>query len=127
GIAFGLDGHAGSTARILNASLGKNVGVYNWSYVGTGLQLFDSGWTELQVCDAVTGLVFGSSTNAQFVAAVCGYIQYPPSQPDTDYLVALLQSGAVSRGLMLMIAADSDLNAQAVDLTGLAMTGLAYQ
>ncbi|WP_194792814.1 calcium-binding protein [Caenimonas koreensis] len=127
GIAFDMDGHAGLTARILNASLGRDAGVLNWGYAGTGLRVFDNGWSELEVCDAVVGLVFGGVTHAEFVAIVCGHIHYDPTQPDKDYIVGLLQSGAVTRGQLLMIAADSELNALAVNLTGLAASGLSYE
>ena len=130
-------GHAGIAAKTVNALLGKSF-VRDKAVVGIVLDLLDQGTSyEQLVTLAVNHPVFaqlagagpgpGPVTAAQFVRHV--YFNVVGAQPDADALAlysGLLTRGEMSQSQLALLACDTEINAVAVDLMGLASTGLEY-
>jgi Ca2+-binding RTX toxin-like protein len=67
-VALDLDGHAGSTAKLLGAFLGS-AGVSNKNFVGIGLQYLDAGGTYESLMELAISTVFGETPNSRSVVA----------------------------------------------------------
>ncbi|WP_395702719.1 hypothetical protein [Aquabacterium sp.] len=126
-VALDLDGHAGhagQVARIIGAVFGAKA-VANRDYVGIGLKLLDDGMSYTDLA-ALAVSVTGKSAPADVVKLLWGnVIGGVPSSADAQPFVDLLKGG-MSIGQLAVLAADTDLNATNIDLTGLAKTGLEY-
>lgn len=131
-LALDLDGHAGSVARILGALFGPGY-LANEAYVGIGLDLMDQGFGYRPLVDFVvqSGLLArlaGSSSNTAFVDFVFENVMgVEPTSDERSYFVGLLDGGTYSQALLAFVACETAQNAAAVDLVGLAATGLAYE
>lgn len=131
-LAFDLSGSAGNTVRLITAAFGTSN--LSPSLTGVGIQLFDQGMDMTTLATAAVGIdlfrqVAGSTSNEDFVTAV--YRNVIGSAPDAatqQSFVALLQGsgGTMTQGELLALAANSDVNAQAANLVGLASTGIEY-
>jgi hypothetical protein len=126
-VAFDLQGHAGLTARLIAAVFGPDQ-VHNASYAGIGLQWLDRGTPEVELATlAVEALLGAGASHARVVdtlyANVVGSL---PSAEVRQSYVDLLDSGAYSVGSLTVLAAQTDLLAQRIDLVGLANQGLDY-
>lgn len=128
-LAFDMGGSAGNTARMIGAALGP--GALVPAYVKEGLALFDAGWTMNRVADLVIGLPLftnraGSTSNADFVRLVyTNVVGQVPDAAAMDPYVRMLDGGT-SKSDLLVMAAGTALNADHVNLVGLAATGLEY-
>lgn len=117
----------GQTAEILNAAFGKSA-LSNKSFVGIGLSLFDNkmSMSDVAALAVATGLV-SDKDNSSFVKAV--WKNVVGSEIDSANLntyVDLLNTGALTQPSLLAIAATTDLNKTAVNLVGLAQTGIEF-
>jgi hypothetical protein len=130
-VALDLDGAAGVVAKTLGAVFGPAY-LQNKAYVGLGLALVDGGmsYPEL-VRQALAAPLFeqlaGSRSDVDFVRLV--YSNVVGAQPGTDELnhyVNLLQTGVYSPQTLAYVAAETPLNAQHINLTGLAGTGIEF-
>lgn len=128
-LAFDLDGAAGSAARIIGAAFGAQYLIPE--IVGVGISVFDGGMTEQQVAELALGtdfftLLAGSRANSAVVTQL--YRSVVGVAPDTstlNYFVGLL-NGGMSQAELLVLAANTDLTAQQINLTGLVQTGISY-
>ena len=133
-IAFylGSGESAGLTLRVIGAAFDTPHATRE--LVGIGINLFDAGLSELQVCQIAidTPLLLslaGSHSDVDFVNAV--YRNIMGSLPTTavrDSLVCLLQGsgGAMSQAELLMLAANTNENAGNINLIGLQFTGVEF-
>jgi hypothetical protein len=126
-LAFDLDGHAGTTARILGAVFGPPA-VANATYAGIGLALLDDGMSTgslLQLAlDARLGPGYGP---AALVDLLYGNLAgTPPSAADRNIWLAALDGGVFTPLSLALAAVDLELNAQNIDLIGLADSGLTF-
>ena len=130
-VALDLEGNAGTVAKLVGALLGKDA-LGNKVLVGLGLGLLDRGMSETGLADALVGKdlfaqAAGSHSNTDFVTLV--YKNVVGELPDADALanfVGLLDSGAFTQGTLAVLAAETGLNQAAIDLVGLATTGLEF-
>ena len=128
-LAFDIDGSAGNTAKIIGAAFG--VSNLQPALNGIGIQVFDAGNTMQQIAEAAlnSGLftqIAGSRSNEAVVRTLyTNVVGHAPLSADSQYYIGLLQSG-MSQADLLVLAANTDLNAQHVNLVGLASTGLEY-
>jgi Ca2+-binding RTX toxin-like protein len=118
---------AASAVRVIGAAFGAPAIQQHPDYVGVGLQLFDAGLTMLEVCALVASIL--DLSNSAFVTEV--YAHVVGSMPDTatrDGFVSLLQGsgGVMTQAELLVIAAESDLNAGSIDLVGLQQSGVPF-
>lgn len=130
-LALDLDGAAGVVAKTLGAVFGPAY-LQNKAYVGLGLALVDGGmsYPEL-VRQAVASPLFeqlaGSRSNADFVRLVySNVVGVQPSTDELNYYVNLLETSVYSPQTLAHLAAETPLNAQHINLTGLAGTGIEF-
>ena len=117
----------GETAEMLGAAFGKGA-LAKAAWVGTGLALFDSGYSMTQVAQMAidTGLVSAAGYDS-FVQAV--WYNVFGTSIDAGHLstfAQMLQGGQYTEAQLLAIAAASTVNQTHIGLTGLAAHGLAY-
>lgn len=130
-LALDLDGQAGSVARLIGALFGADA-LARPDYVGTGLALLGRGMSESELAAlAAASPAFaahaGGDGNAAFVATVFAHaVGRAATAEELDHYTALLDSGATSRAALALLAASTDHVAEAVDLVGLAASGLPY-
>jgi hypothetical protein len=131
-VALDLAGHAGSVAKILGALFGK-ASLANAVYAGIGLSLLDSGMSYADlVTPAVSSDAFvqlaGGRTHGQFVDLV--YRNVVGSAPDAlqrGHFVGLLERGEQTQASLALLAAETALNAQQIEMAALALVGLPYE
>jgi hypothetical protein len=126
-LAFDLEGHAGVTARVLGAVFGP-AAVAHAAYAGIGLSLLDAGTTTpalVQLAlDARLGPGFSHTALVDLLYA--NLVGQPPSAEDRAYWTGTLARGEYTPQALAQMAADLELNADNIDLVGLAASGLAY-
>jgi hypothetical protein len=122
-VAIDIDGNAGTIAKLLGAVFGKGA-VLNKEYVGIGLDLLDQGLPAKNLAAAALRLVH-ANTPDQIVSLVwTNIVGSAPSAENKAALLPLLDT--MSTGEFAMLAADTALNIQNINLVGLATTGLEY-
>jgi hypothetical protein len=129
-VALDLNGAAGNTAKIIGAAFGAPY-LANREYVGTGVRLFDSGMSMNNVAALVVDSVpfrqlAGSADDTVVVTQIYrNVVGAAPPPADLDYFLSLLDDG-MTRGELLVLAADSELNQQNINLIGLSQSGIEY-
>lgn len=126
-LAFDIDGHAGSVAKVLGAVFGQTA-VANREYAGIGLRLMDGGmgYQDLMAL-AIEHRLGRAANHAEIVALL--YTNVVGSAPSAGVLagyVELLDSGMHTRSSLGVLAADTSINADNIGLAGLAGAGLHY-
>lgn len=130
-VALDLDGHAGTAAQILRALFGPSY-LGNKQFVGISLHYLDSGVSyEALVALAVGTDVFaslaGGRSNAAFVNHVYrNVVGTAPSAGELAAFVSLLDSGTHTQESLALLACQVDINANSVDIVGLAATGIEF-
>ena len=126
-LALDLDGHAGSTAKLLGAFLGSD-GVANTDFVGIGLQYLDTGGTYEGLMGLAASTVFGETPSSRSVVATF-YRNLTGQQAPEDVMAtytSLLDSGDLSLLSLSLQVADSAINLANIDFVGLSSAGLEY-
>ena len=126
-VALDLDGHAGSTAKLLGAFLGS-AGVLNKSFVGIGLQYLDAGGTYESLMELAISTVFGETPNSRSVVATFYQNLTGQQAPESviDTYADLLDNGDLSLLSLSMQVADNEINLSNINLVGLSFTGIEY-
>ena len=123
-VALDLDGHAGQVAKILGAVFGKSA-LSNQTYVGIGLNLLDSGASDLDLAKTLLK-VANLNTNDEIVSTLLRNVfGTAASSADKTYLLDLLNQGTSPSKLVLM-QANTPANLSNINLDGLALTGIQY-
>lgn len=127
-LALDLNENAGTTAKTLGAVFGKE-SVANKTFVGIGLNFLDSGMsTEALMQFAINAALGENATDHNAVVDLLyeNVVGIAPSPTDKTHFVGLLDSGVHTIASIGMLAADSTLNEENIDLVGLSQTGLEY-
>lgn len=126
-VALDLGGVAGTTARLLGALFGP-AAVANKTYVGIGLSLFDAGQTPEQVAHLAVGARFGGTPSSRDLVTVLytNVVGVAPGTAEVATFAALVDGGAYTPAGLALFAANTDLNAAAIGLAGLASAGLDF-
>lgn len=126
-MAFDLDGSAGLTARLIGAVFGAGE-VRNAGYVGIGLQYLDGGMAGVDLARlAIDARLGAGASHADVVNTL--YFNVVGVLPTAEVLKSYtdqLASGSSTRGSLTLMAAMTELEAQRIDLVGLATSGLEY-
>lgn len=124
---FDGDAHAAITAKILGAVFGKE-SVSNKEYAGIGLGLLDGGmnYADLMKLAIDAKLGGGASNEAVVNLLYTNVVGVAPTTGDRDYFVNLLKDGTYTVASIGVMAADTSLNTDHINLVGLAATGLEY-
>lgn len=125
--ALDLDGNAGITVKILGAVFGADA-IYNEAYVGIGLDLLDSGISYEAVMQLALDAALGpNASHAAIVNLLYGnVVGYAPPPADLAYFKGLLDSHALTPAGLGVLAAETELNADNIDLVGLMEFGIGY-
>ncbi len=120
-------GNAGTTAKILGAVFGP-ASVSNREYVGIGLSMLDSGmnYSDLMLLALNARLGAGFSNVDEVNLLYQNLVGVLPSIADLNYFVETINSGQFTQSSLAIMAADLDLNATNINLTGLAQTGIEF-
>jgi hypothetical protein len=125
GLALDLDGHAGQVAKLLGAVFGADT-VANQEYVGIGLSEIDNGLSYEQLAEFAMN-ASGLKTSGEIVTLLWNNVFGSlPSETDKFPYIESLDSGKISIGALTVLAADSSLNADNINLVGLAQNGIAF-
>lgn len=124
-LAVDIDGNAGQVAKILGAVFGESY-VSNKDYVGIGLALLDGGMSYQDL-----GALAMTAAGKRLAADICGLLWVNvmgqlPSAADIAPFEVLLNSGQLSIGALVAMAADTSYNIANIDLVGLASDGIEY-
>lgn len=126
-LAFDLDGTAGTAAKILGA-IGGISAVHNKEYAGIALDLLDKGMGAEQLAElALNAVLAGNLSSTRVVELI--FQSVVGSAPDSASLAlytGMLDRGELGIGQLGVLAANTDLNQQHIDIVGLAQTGLDY-
>jgi hypothetical protein len=106
GLAFDLDGHAGTTARLLGLLFGP-AAVHNEAAAGLGLRLLDDGMTPLALMQAALEIRLGSGFSHGSLVDLLfdGLFGAPPDADARTFWVGQLQGGAFSDASLALAAA----------------------
>ena len=126
-IALDLDGHAGETVKLLGILLGKEQAT-NPSYLGQGLKYLDDGLTFEQLMSAGLDFVLGADASSlSVVELIWNNLVGPPTPADNISQYAdLIDNGTYTPVGLALVAAEHPLNLSAIDIIGLAQTGIEY-
>ena len=128
-LALDLDvsNSGGKAAEMLGAAFGL-AGLKNPKFAGIALSLFDSGKSLQDVAAlAVSSGLISPPDNASFVKAIwLNVIGTAIDDSNLNNFVGLLNHGSMTQASLLAAAASSPQNLTAINLVGLAQTGLQY-
>jgi hemolysin type calcium-binding protein len=127
-LALDFDGNAGITAKTLGAVFGKE-SVSNKTFAGIGLNLLDGGMnTEALMQLAIDAALGANATNHKAVVDLLyeNVVGFTPSPADEAHFVGLLDSGVHTVASIGVLAANTALNEENINLVGLSQTGLEY-
>ena len=127
-IALDIDGNAGTVAKVLGAVFGPDF-VKNPFFVGIGIEYLDNRGHDYEslLGVAISAKLGATPTNKQVVDLLfTNVIGVAPSPDQAAPFVKMLDDKSYSVTALAKMAADTPFNMTAVNLTGLASTGLAY-
>lgn len=125
GLALDLDDHAGEVAKLLGAVYGASA-VTNQEYVGIGLAKADEGLSYEQLGEFAINAKNLIRHDEIVTLLWQNLFGDAPTQSEKSLYVDMLDDGQISIGSLAILAADSGVNVQQIDLTALTQTGLAY-
>lgn len=117
-VALDLDGNGGAAIRMVGAALGS-AAASDPNWLRAAVRLYDAGWTDAQVAGLAVDELFGGANDAEFVDRL--YANVVGDSPDAhtqQHFVGMLEAGT-TRAELLTLAAQSEVNAEAVGLAGL--------
>ncbi len=126
-LAFDLGGNAGKVAKLIGAVFGvENLSVQ--LNTGTFLTLLDNGLSYSDVMSLALTIKLGTEfSNADEVKLLYeNLLNVEPSDDEVDFWVNTLETGEYTQTTLALMAADTKINQQNIDLTSLAKTGLSY-
>lgn len=127
-LALDLSGNAGITAKTLGAVFGQE-SIANETFSGIGLSLLDNGMSNEALMQLAINAALGdNATNHTAVVDLLyeNVVGFAPSAADEAHFVGLLDSGVHTVSSIGIMAADTTLNEENIDLVGLSQTGLEY-
>lgn len=125
GIAYDLDAGAGQVAKVIGAVVGREH-VSNPAFVGIGLGLVDDGTTYEELAEFAISAM-GVSTPSEIVTLLwSNVVGAAPTAQQAQPYVDMLNNAVLTMGELGVFAADTDLNAANIDLTGLSTTGIEF-
>jgi Ca2+-binding RTX toxin-like protein len=127
-IALDIDGNAGTVAKVLGAVFGRDF-VKNPVFVGIGIEYLDNRGHDYEslLGVAISARLGANPSNKQVVDLLfTNVIGVAPSADQAAPFVKMLDDKSYSLTSLAKMAADTPFNMTAVNLTGLASTGLPY-
>jgi Ca2+-binding RTX toxin-like protein len=128
-VAFDLSGNAGEVAKIIGAVFGRD-SVSNQHYAGIGLHYTDTGMSYADLMQLAIDARLGANASSHSEVVKLLYTNVIGVAPDAATLASftsLLDNGTYTVSSLGILAADISYNTDNIHLTGLAVTGLAYE
>ena len=126
-VALDTTGNAGNVAKILGAVFGPS-SVSNKQYVGIGLHYIDGGMTYLDLMQLALNARLGNgfSTTQEVTLLFENLLGVSPTQNDLAYWNGTVTSHQYTQLSLAMMAVETSVNTDNIQLAGLAATGLDY-
>jgi Ca2+-binding RTX toxin-like protein len=126
-LAFDLEGNAGNVAKITGAVFGKDALAIQTN-AGTFLTLHDSGLSYSDLMELALAIRLGNSfSNADEVKLLYqNLLGVEPSDSELEFWTNTISSGEYTQTSLALMAAETVINQQNIDLANLAKTGLDY-
>lgn len=127
-LALDIDGNAGITAKILGAVFGPDA-ITNKQLAGIGLDLLDQGTDYETLMQLAINAVLGDDARNHTAVVDLLYenvVGVTPSPADEAFYVDLLDRGVHSVASIGIFAAETALNQENINFTGLSQSGLEY-
>ena len=126
-VAYDLDGNAGKAVKLLGVLLGKEAST-NKEYLRDVIKLLDDGNSYEQVMNLALDFVLGTNASGSEVVDLLYQNIVGAETPKTylDEYGALIDNGSMSAAELAIAAGDHSLTSSALDLIGLAQTGVEY-
>lgn len=125
GIAYDLDASAGQVAKVIGAVIGREH-VSNPGFVGIGLELMNDGTTDGELAEFAISAMGVSTPSEIFTLLWNNVVGAPPTAQQAQSYVDMLNDGVLTMGELGVFAAETDLNAANIDLTGLSAAGIEF-
>ncbi len=126
-LAIDLNGNAGISSKVLGAIFGAE-SLSNKEFVGTGLQLLDGGMSYQELAQLALNTKLGTdfSIDAEINLLYQNLVDSLPNTEDLNHWTETITSGKLTSASLAVMAADSDLNTNNIDLIGLSQTGIEF-
>ena len=127
-LALDLSGNAGITAKTLGAVFGQE-SIANETFAGIGLSLLDDGMSNEALMQLAINTALGDNASNHKAVVDLLYenvVGFAPPAADEAHFVGLLDSDVHTIASIGIMAADTALNEENIDLVGLSQTGLGY-
>jgi hypothetical protein len=123
-IAFDFDGNAGKVVKLLGAVFGAEA-ASNKDFVAIGLKFLDGGTSYEDLAELAVAAAGASSVEATCTLLWRNVIGSTPTASDISPFVDLINSG-MTLGTLVTLAAETSLNTDKINFTGLSKTGVEY-
>lgn len=126
-VALDMDVKGSTVAKVLGAVFGKDA-VANRGFAGVGMSYMDQGYTPESLMDLALNFRLGGGFTAQAEVKLLfeNLIGQAPNADQASYYEGLVDSGAFSFNSLAWMAANTGINTDNIQLTGLMQTGLDY-
>ncbi|MCX7172687.1 MAG: hypothetical protein NT159_01875 [Proteobacteria bacterium] len=124
-LAFDLDGNAGIAAKLLSVVFGPS-SVSNAQYVGACLNYLDGGMSYANLAQIALDAAGATTPEAEAKLLWTNLFGSVPTTAQLAPILDMLNGGTYTPTSLAIAVAESDLNANNIDLVGLHHTGLQY-
>lgn len=126
-VALDMNAKGSTVAKVLGVVFGKEA-VANRTFTGICISLMDQGYTPESLMDLALNFRLGVEYTAEAEVKLLfeNLIGRAPTVAETNEVVNLVSSGSFTFNSLAWLAANSGLNADNIQLTGLMQTGLDY-
>ncbi len=125
GLALDINGHAGQIAKLLGVIFGA-ASVSNHNFVGLGLSAIDNGNNDEQLISLGLNAAGIHDNDALVTLLWHNLLGYDPSADEKSLYLEQLNSDQISAAELTLLAANTQINADNIDLVGLAQTGIEF-
>ena len=124
-VALDLDGNAGEVAKLIGAVIGPDR-VADKALVGLALDYIDNGGNLTTLVDIALNYMGATTTGVVVDLLYTNLTGTSPTQWEHDYYVSLIENTDLTANQLTLLACETDLNAQNINLVGLTGSGIEY-
>lgn len=124
-VAMDLDGNAGEVAKLIGAIIGPDR-VADKALMGIGIDYMDNGGNFNTLVDIALNYMGATTNGAAVDLLYTNLTGATPSQMEHDYYVSMIENTDLTLTQLAVLACETDLNAQNINLVGLTSTGVEY-
>ncbi len=124
-LALDISGNAGQIAKLLGSVFGA-ASVNNQEFVGIGLSLIDGGMSQEQLATVALNAVEAKNHDEIVSLLWQNLFNTDPTQGEKQPYVEMLENGEMSAATLALLAADTSINADNINLVGLVQSGIEF-